>query len=515
MIKTQVEARTQSGAAESQAAELPDLSVLNLCRRSPPTLDLSLFGPRWEAWIRAAAGAAACPVDYVVAPLLASASTLIGNARWAKATPGWIEPPHLWCASVGDSGSGKSPGADIFYRHILPPIEHRMAMDFTDLVEEHRRRKELADVKQAAWRAMARKAETKGLEPPLPPDFKEEPAPVRPRLVMSDVTIEKVADLLARATPKGLLMARDELAGFFLGLDEYNSAGRPFWLEAYGGRPYSVDRVSHPESISVPRLVVGWHGGIQPSRLAEVMRGPDDGLLSRWCWFWPEPTPFRLTTAVPDIRFAVAAFDRLGMLTLRREEGRSPEPIPIPLVPAALSSLESFTQAMHEFQQEAGGLMNSALGKARGLVLRLSLVLEYLRWAAQDGYAEPPQEISAEACAAAIDLATGYLVPMAERVYGDAAAPLKVRNTATLARWIKKTRGAEVHLRHLQRDVRLPGLNQAEAIRDACNGLVEAGWLSVPPESLGPGRPRIVYRVRPELLTALQALNASFGRHTL
>ena len=417
---------------------------------------------------------------------MAAASTLIGNARWAQATPGWIEPAHLWCASVGDSGSGKSPGADIFYRHILPPIEHRLVMDFPDLIADHRIRKELADAKQAAWRSMAREAEKKGLVPPPPPNFKAEPAPVRPRLVMNDVTIEKVADLLARAAPKGLLMARDELAGFFLGLDEYNCAGRAFWLEAYGGRPTRVDRVSHPEPISVPRLIVGWHGGIQPSRLAEVMRGPDDGLLSRWCWFWPDPIPFRLTTTAPNLDFANGAFTRLGLLTLRQEEGRVAEPLRVPLVAAALSSLESFAQEMHERQQEAGGLMNSAFGKARGLAVRLSLVIEYLWWAAKDGWGEAPREISGEASAAAIEFVRGYLIPMAERVFGDAAIPKKVSNTVTLARWIRRTRPSEVHIRWLQRDVRLPGLSEADAIREACNGLVEAGWLAAPADPTVP-----------------------------
>ena len=32
---------------------------------------------------------------------------------------------------------------------------------------------------------------------------------------MSDVTIEKMAELLATAAPKGLLITRDELAGWF------------------------------------------------------------------------------------------------------------------------------------------------------------------------------------------------------------------------------------------------------------------------------------------------------------
>jgi hypothetical protein len=38
---------------------------------------------------------------------------------------------------------------------------------------------------------------------------------------------------------------------------------------------------------------VSWHGGIQPERLAEVMREADDGLLARFTWFWPEPIPYK------------------------------------------------------------------------------------------------------------------------------------------------------------------------------------------------------------------------------
>ena len=81
----------------------PDMGVLRLHRRSPPRLPIEVFG-RCGDWIARAAEAAACPVDYVAAPLLASATALIGHARWAQAAPGWAEPPHLWIAAVGDFG---------------------------------------------------------------------------------------------------------------------------------------------------------------------------------------------------------------------------------------------------------------------------------------------------------------------------------------------------------------------------------------------------------------------------
>jgi hypothetical protein len=45
-------------------------------------------------------------------------SALIGHSRWAQATPGWVEPPHLWLGVVGDSGNGKSPGADCLMRDV-------------------------------------------------------------------------------------------------------------------------------------------------------------------------------------------------------------------------------------------------------------------------------------------------------------------------------------------------------------------------------------------------------------
>lgn len=181
------------------------------------------------------------------------------------------------------------------------------------------------------------------------------------------------------------------------------------------------------------------------------------------------------------------------------------EPLPVTVVETALSSLERFAREIQERQQEAGEFMNSAFGKARGLALRLSLVLEYLWWAAEDGWAEPPRETSGEACATAIEFVRGYLMPMAERVFGDAGMPQKLRNMATLARWIRRTRPREIHIRRQQRESRLPGLSQADVIREACNGLVEAGWLELPAEATKPGRRRVAYRVRADLLEQLRS----------
>src|SRR5438045_3717369 len=154
----------------------PDIEVLRLNRPPPPSLPLAACGP-WQDWIQDAAEAAACPPDYVVAPLLASASVLIGNSRWAQVTPAWAEPPHLWMASVGESGSSKSPGADALLRHVLPEIENRMMTDFPDRRQDWRAEAALAKAAEERWQHEVRDAQKNGNPPPLPPA----PPPVEDR----------------------------------------------------------------------------------------------------------------------------------------------------------------------------------------------------------------------------------------------------------------------------------------------------------------------------------------------
>ena len=480
----------------------PEMSVLHGGRREPPALPLALFGERWAAWLAEAAAAAAAPVDYVAGPLLAAASALIGHARWARATPGWCEPPHLWLASVGDSGSAKSPGADVLMRDVLPEIERRMAGDFPERLRAWQAGTEARKAAMEAWAQDVRAARKSGHAPPLPPESADPPEPQEPRVRVSDVTVERVATLLARAAPRGLLVVRDEIAGWLLGMNAYNDAGRAFWIEAYGGRPFRVERQKHPEPIHVERLAVAVAGGIQPEKLAELFRDGDDGLLSRFIWCWPRMVPFGLSRVAPGTAWAIAALDRLRRLEPATDAAGNAVPLDVKLAEGAVAAMEQFGRAMQRRQVEAGGLMRSAYGKARGLALRLSLVLAMLRWCAGEGAAPdlpPPGEIGEAAFNAACALVADYAMPMAARVFGDAAVPKRERDAATLARWILSTRAPEVHVRRLQKEIRLPGLSMAEDIHMACWTLVEAGWLRELTAGGAVGRPRATYIVNPAL----------------
>jgi hypothetical protein len=160
-----------------------------------------------------------------------------------------------------------------------------------------------------------------------------------------------------------------------------------------------------------------------------------------------------------------------------------------------------FARQMQTAKADAGGLLRSAYGKARGHALRLSLNLELLWWCAKEAGEAPPTEITERAFAAAAALMADYYVPMAERVYGDAGSSKADRNAATIARWIMKTRPREMHVRRLQREVRLPGLVTAGEIRDAAEALVDAGWLREPGHGTSFGqRGRNAYSVNPRLM---------------
>ena len=116
------------------------------------------------------------------------------------------------------------------------------------------------------WRHGGKK---KGEPPP-----EELVRPVCQRFTCTDVTVEAAAVLLADAR-RGLLLIRDELAGWVGGFDQYKGGGRgadtAHWLTIYGARDLLVDRKNGDrQTIFVRRAAVSIVGGIQPETLRRV-----------------------------------------------------------------------------------------------------------------------------------------------------------------------------------------------------------------------------------------------------
>ena len=88
-----------------------------------------------------------------------------------------------------------------------------------------------------------------------------------------------------------MLLIGDELAGLFLNMSRYsNGSDREFWLEAWNGGSYVVERMSR-EPIMVDHLLVGVVGGLQPDKLARSFSGDHDGLYARVLFAGPRSRP--------------------------------------------------------------------------------------------------------------------------------------------------------------------------------------------------------------------------------
>jgi len=408
----------------------------------PPAPELPLsevFGPTWAAWITRAAEAKSAPPDYVMAGLLAAAGSAIGNARWAVPWDGWAEPPIIWAMLIGAPSSNKSPGLDAVLAP-LKSIERGRRDEAERELAAWSERAEVAKLAESAWREMAKAAVKEDADvPDKPADADPGAKPGMPCLAVTDSTVERLAVITAEQ-PRGTLMARDELAGWLLGMTRYAGGGsdRPFWLAAYGGRPYRVERMGR-DPVHIDRLAIGVVGSIQPDRLRSLLiKSDDDGLLSRFLPVWPDPAPLRRPTAGPDAAFLEGALERLANLALGADDSGRPQPLFLPFTEEARDLLDGLRSDVRAWEDGVEGLLLSFTGKLPGFAVRVALVLAHLDWAA--GETEEPWDVSSAHIERAAHFIEAYALPMAKRAYADASVSRTEKAARKLVEAIREHR---------------------------------------------------------------------------
>jgi hypothetical protein len=501
-----------SGAAGEW--EHPDLSVSERPEIPAPPFPIEVLGPSWAGWCVAAAKAANAPVDYTVTALLTTAAAMIGNARSIAPAPDWEEPCILWCVLVGVPSSGKSPALDPFTR-IVRGIEADMARDFEETRQTFIAEQELASQKKASWKTLVKDALKAGKEPPRLPVDAQELLPLQcPRIMISDTTMEAAADIAA-ANPRGLVLIRDEFGGWWRGFNRYGGDGeRQFWLQAYGARPYTVDRKKLDRPIKIQRLSVSALGGTQPDVLAKLLKGEEDGFSSRLLYCFPEPVGgFALSNQPVDFGGARAALERLHNLPMVEDGETGHRPLVCNLEPTAARHFEIWWGKWRAAANHHTGLFGGWLGKAGGLALRLALVLEHLHWSAPpstdiansaNSVDSFPRRISMDTLKSAIRLIDDWAIPMARRAFGIAAISDKEIDAAALAGWLKRNGCRQFNSRNLRRSSEGPSgrLSKAENMAAACELLEQAGlirFIGVRADGK-PGRAKRDYEVNPALI---------------
>lgn len=459
----------------------PDMSVLSAGRRSPPAMPVEMFGEAWGLLVDMAQGAGS-PVDYVAVSYLTVIASLIGGKRRVKpyVEADWSEPCIIWAGLVGDPSSNKSPALDRT-TNVLRDMEKDHADEHSEMLKGWKADCERAKAEWASYQAEVKEAaKERQATPPLPDAAIERAAPQRRRFVVQDSTPEKLAEILS-GNHAGTLHLRDELAGWLTSFDRYTPGGREFWLEAYGGRPFVIDRKGSPEPTCVPFNGVSVVGGIQPEKLADALFGkgkPDDGLVARFLWAWPDRPAYERPRRCGDHSTVSSLYRRLDGLAWGVDKDGRNIAVTLPLDAAAADVFEQFERSNRDAADEAAGLYKSFCGKLGGMVLRLALVCELSRWAYSGG--PEPRSISATTIAAVAEFVDEYAKPTALRVFGDAALPLVERNAATLARLILRHKLKRVNARELKRSPykqHLPGMREADPLNDALAFLVDADWL--------------------------------------
>ncbi|MHB1991001.1 YfjI family protein [Metallibacterium scheffleri] len=443
------------------------------------------------------------PLDFLAVPAIVACAAAIGRsvAVRPKVQDRWIERAILWGAVIGRPSSGKSP-ALAPARRMLARLESEAAKAHAAAVADamaeqnlHVANAELARsemraaVKAKDIAAAARLAREAIAPPPeIPPE---------PRIVMADATVEKLGELL-NANPRGLLMVRDELAGWLASLDKEGHEGdRSFWLECWNGTgPFVVDRIGRG-TVRIEACAVSVLGGIQPGKLADYVRGAvkggmgDDGLMQRFqLAVYPDlPASWRYRDAAPNAACEMRAhetFQRLRATTPESVGAMQGDGFDLPWLPLADDARELWIEWQSAMMPRlrAGGEpahMESHLAKFPALACRLALVLHLC-----DADGGP---VSGEAMARALDWCA-YLESHARRIY----APLADGGLSAAHALLKKRK--ELPDVFTARDVyrhQWSGLD-AKTTTDALNVLAEYGHLIELPPEQGAGRPSARYQ---------------------
>lgn len=279
----------------------------------------------------------------IAVPTITALLGVAGNAVMVEPMDDWCEPMVAWTALVAPSGDMKSATIGLAEKAL-----HELEA---------------------------------GFPPPLPDEERE-------RLVVNDTTVEALGDVASRS-PRGLVLYRDELAGFVGGIGQYKKtpgADEAFFLSAYEGKRHSVDRRS-TGSTTVPRLLVSILGGIQPSVLRGVMsernRGAS-GFAARFWFIWPPRryVPLQKPDAARSDQLKVARTRlRLCLESLRKIPMPEGRPTILRFEQPALDLLLQFANEQRKiaFVLTDISVERSCREKARGWVAKVAALIALLR----------------------------------------------------------------------------------------------------------------------------------------
>lgn len=492
---------------KSEAWDDPEIAVLDERRGTLPEFPIDAFAPRWRDLLLRTADGAGVTACHVAVPLLGIASSLVGTARRVRASRSWSEPLTLWTALVAASGERKTPALAVSIR-ALDSIERANAPDNRARRSAHETSVQRARETLKKWKADYKAAlkDDRG-PPPMPADAVDPGNFIEPRLFVSDPTVERLANLLT-ARPRGMMLVRDELAGFFANMHRYGVSARAFWLESWVGGRYIVERQHGKGSVGLDHLLIGVVGGFQPDRLARAFAGDDDGMSARFLYAWPETPSYRPLSNLVDEVDPTLANALTALIRLPAEDANGVfAPQDIWLSSDALAEFEIFRRWIDQAKHGFDGHEKHWLNKGETMVLRLAGTLAYMSWALALGTpssgfdsitgALEPKHIDVKSVTAAIQLWRSFFWPHARAALRQVGLTDRHRHARSVLKWIKMHGRTEVS----REDIRREALGQrldAEQTQAVLDDLTCLGWLRLLTTTTN-GRPKRRWETNPKL----------------
>jgi hypothetical protein len=385
---------------------------------------------------------------------------------------------------VALSGDKKSPGFELGIDG-LAQIQERAFAQYRGALEAHKQSIQ-------GWK----EAGGKGPKP--------EP-PIAKRHIVKDVTVESLAMVLS-ANPRGVTLARDELAAWMGGFDRYTGGKgveSAHWLEMHRAGCITIDRkTGDVKNIHVPRAAVSITGTIQPGTLQRVLgnRHYENGLAARLLWAWPPSQPRQWNEEEVDESLLIPVrrvFERLAGLSMGVDSYGVPVPIDLPLTPEGKARWIAF---YNEHGAEMRGLgderLGSAWSKLEGTAARLALLDHCVRAAAQDETLLDAAAVDAASIEAAIRLVTWFKYET-RRIYGRLAESEDTRDTRKVLEYVRERRGS-TKVREMTRAGVCGG--DTARVTAVLERLVKAGmgtWREIATTKHG-GRPTRVFELNPQ-----------------
>lgn len=468
-----------------------------------PAFDLNLLPDAALPWVEDIAERLQIPPDYVANPFMVCLGSVVGNqvAIRPRRHDDFLVVPNLWGGVVGRPGCLKSPALQECTR-ILKGLDQEANEGFQQEEEDHQ---VVESVVAASRRSIIKQASE---DPALCRlsrseivsrlNLPEEPhAPVRRRYVIHDTTVEKVGELL-RDNPRGLLLFRDELAGFLASLNREGQEGaRSFYLEAWSGTgSFSYDRIGRG-TIDIPHAVVSVLGSIQPGPLRHYLNRfatgqSNDGLIQRFQLFvWPdEPRSWKNVDRVPDLdsrRVVDQMYRRLNDLKPEQVGVSFESGTDIPVLRfdhQAQGLFDDWRASLERRLREWDGsdLLQEHLSKYRSLVPSLALLAHLA-----DGHRG---RVGVDAIQKAIGWSE-YLEGHARRVYGV----VEQRSVHQARLILAKMQKGDLKSPFTAREVYRPGwsgLTESRDVREALEVLEDHGWVWSQRQKTG-GKDRVIY----------------------